>query len=94
MPSVAAGITLKPIQFEAAILGLEREGPWTYVDLGPSGTLATFLKYLLPKTTHSRTHHVLSRHGREVENLKRVMNLPLRDVPLAKAPSRVLSVTG
>jgi acyl transferase domain-containing protein len=69
------GTTARPIQFERAALGLEAEGPWTYVDLGPSGTLATFLKYLLPRSSRSRALRTLVPTGGVLENLGRVLEV-------------------
>lgn len=40
-------IVREPIRFAETIRALERQGPHVYVDVGPSGTLATFVKYLL-----------------------------------------------
>lgn len=50
----------KPIRFQDTIEALERENNYTYLDLGPSGTLATFVKYNLKKTSSSRTHTILT----------------------------------
>lgn len=50
----------KPIHFQETIEALERENNYTYLDLGPSGTLATFVKYNLKKGSPSLTHSVLT----------------------------------
>ena len=50
----------KPIRFQDIIEALERENTYTYLDVGPSGTLATFVKYNLKKTTSSRIHTLLT----------------------------------
>jgi acyl transferase domain-containing protein len=52
-----------PVFFERTIEMLEHEGPWLYIDLGPSGTLATFLKYILPATSRSQYAGILSPFG-------------------------------
>lgn len=42
----------QPIFFQKAIQKLEKEGSYEYLDVGPSGTLATFAKYnLAPSST-------------------------------------------
>ncbi|MBA2676115.1 acyltransferase domain-containing protein [Ramlibacter sp.] len=46
----------EPIRFQQTIAALEATGPHRYIDAGPSGTLATFLKYGLPKTSGSQYH--------------------------------------
>lgn len=40
-------IVRQPILFADTVRKLEREGPQFYVDVGPSGTLANFVRYLL-----------------------------------------------
>ncbi len=62
----------KPIEFERTIVELERRGSHDYVDVGPAGTLVTFLKYALPPTSASRKYPLLSPFGRELENYKKL----------------------
>lgn len=58
-----------PIRFHDTVAHLEQSGPHRYIDVGPSGTLATFVKYGLPKTSESTAHAVLTPFGRDVKNL-------------------------
>lgn len=58
----------RPIEFERTIAELERSGPGEYIDIGPAGTLATFVKYLLPSTSASRFFSVLSPFGTDLKN--------------------------
>lgn len=58
-----------PIQFQQSVLKFETEGSFNYLDLGPSGTLATFLKYLLPASSESTARAVITPYGREREAL-------------------------
>ncbi|MBD3347402.1 MAG: acyltransferase domain-containing protein [Chitinivibrionales bacterium] len=46
--------TRKAVFFNHVIRRLEQQGPNLYLDLGPSGTLATFIKYNLDKCSQSR----------------------------------------
>jgi acyl transferase domain-containing protein len=62
----------QPIAFEETIGELEKSGPHHYVDVGPAGTLATFLKYALPSTSKSKSYAVLSPFGTEVKNYERL----------------------
>jgi hypothetical protein len=62
----------KPIEFERTIVELERHGSHDYVDVGPAGTLVTFLKYTLPPTSASRRYPLLSPFGRELENYRKL----------------------
>jgi bacillaene synthase trans-acting acyltransferase len=58
-----------PIRFRETIARLEKEGARRYVDVGPAGTLATFLKYGLPPTTRSTVHSILTPFGTDQKNL-------------------------
>ncbi len=60
----------RPVDFCTAVKALEAEGPWHYVDGGPSGTLANFVKYNLSKPASSRTSALMSPFGKEVEDLR------------------------
>jgi acyl transferase domain-containing protein len=61
-------VTRHPIRFPEAIAHLERSGPCRYIDLGPAGTLATFLKYLLPAGSASTAQPILSPYGNDLRN--------------------------
>ncbi|MFL0799602.1 MAG: acyltransferase domain-containing protein [Agarilytica sp.] len=62
-------IARQPIEFKNTINFLERSGEYDYVDLGPAGTLATFLKYLLPKASHSKFYPIITPYEKAQENL-------------------------
>lgn len=66
-------VTRRPIRFADTITALEADGRHRYIDVGPAGTLAVFLKYLLPTTTNSTAHSILTLYGRDVANLTRLM---------------------
>lgn len=59
----------EPIRFQALVNDLESSGHYHYIDVGPAGTLATFLKYLLPTGSASRATTILSPWGREQDRL-------------------------
>ncbi|AGK50316.1 hypothetical protein BTI_4273 [Burkholderia thailandensis MSMB121] len=61
-----------PIRFETAITRLEAIGPCDYVDVGPSGTLATFVKYAVPRAA-PRAHPILTLLGNDLEQLAAVV---------------------
>jgi bacillaene synthase trans-acting acyltransferase len=65
-------VVRRPIRFRETVAFLERQGPLRYIDVGPAGTLATFLKYLLPKTTSSTVHAILTPYGLDQKNLAAV----------------------
>ena len=63
-------VVRRPIRFQETIAMLECEGPCCYIDIGPSGTLATFLKYLLSATSGSTRHEILTPYGRDLKNVE------------------------
>jgi len=61
----------RPIDFAGAFLDVERIHPGAaYLDLGPSGTQATFARYNLPAHAHGRVHTIMSPFGREPERIE------------------------
>ncbi|MGZ8245039.1 ACP S-malonyltransferase [Methylomagnum sp.] len=60
----------KPIRFHDTLRKLEETGHYTYIDLGPSKTLAGFVKYGLPQTSRSEVFGIISRFGDELEQLQ------------------------
>jgi malonyl CoA-acyl carrier protein transacylase len=73
-PEVMWNAVRRPIEFERTIAGLEKRGHLDYVDVGPAGTLATFLKYALPSTSASRKYSILSPFGMELKNYDRLIS--------------------
>ncbi|MEO8034080.1 MAG: acyltransferase domain-containing protein [Acidobacteriota bacterium] len=65
-------VVRNPIRFRGTIARLEQQGPRRYIDVGPAGTLATFLKYGLPPTTRSTVHAILTPFGVDQKNLEAV----------------------
>jgi len=64
----------EPIQLQRAVLRLEQAEPWLYVDVGPSGTLATCLKYLLQASSSSRAFTVMASLGDDLDRLRLVLS--------------------
>src|SRR5580765_11130 len=46
-------IARRPVRFRETIARLEQQGACRYIDVGPAGTLATFLKYGMPASARS-----------------------------------------
>lgn len=67
------------IDFPKAVNYMEQiAGPFLYIDLGPSGTLATFVKYNLPLSSASKSIPIMTPYKREAEQLEklaRILNL-------------------
>jgi acyl transferase domain-containing protein len=62
-------IVRQPIRFRDTIARLECSGAYRYIDVGPGGTLATFVKYGLPAGSRSTTHPILTPYGQDQKNL-------------------------
>lgn len=67
----------QPIEFRKTIEGLKQEG-CIYVDAGPSGTLATFVKYNLNNDSKSEIYGTMTPFGRDLENFERLKNSNLK----------------
>ncbi len=63
-----------PIQFQKTIQFMETKHPCCYIDLGPSGTLATFSKYILSKNSKSDVYATLTQFGHDLSNLRNILN--------------------
>lgn len=62
-------VVRRPIRFRETTARLEQQGACRYIDVGPAGTLATFLKYGMPATTKSTVHAILTPFGFDQKNL-------------------------
>jgi len=58
-----------PIDYFSFVSFMEEVGPLLYLDLGPSGTSATFVKYNLSSTSKSKTHTIMTPYHKEVFQL-------------------------
>ncbi len=67
-------VVSKPTDFRNYVNYMESLGPCLYIDLGPSGTAATFVKYNLPKTSHSRVFPIMTPFKRELQQLEKLKN--------------------
>lgn len=66
-------VVRKPVAFQQTIQKLEKDQPFIYVDLGPSGTLANFVKQNVTDRSTSERFHVFSTFGHDRPNLEKVM---------------------
>lgn len=67
-------VVRNPIRFREAAVRLDQERPRRFIDVGPAGTLATFLKYSLPNTTRSTVRAILTPFGTDQKNLADVLS--------------------
>ena len=76
-------VVRRPIRFRETIARLEREGARRYIDVGPSGTLATFLKYMTPASAKSTSNAILTPYGFDQKNLATLLAPTGRQLTLA-----------
>jgi len=55
----------QPVEFGSTVRSLLDKGDFHFLDVGPSGTLATFVKYLLPADSASAYSDVINTFGRD-----------------------------
>ena len=73
-PSHFWNVISLPIQFKDTIQQLEKENNYCYLDVGPSGTLATFVKYNISKGSLSKSIQVLSPFNSNLVNFESIKN--------------------
>jgi len=66
-------VTRNLVDFAKTIRQLEASGPYLYVDLGPSGSMATAVKYNLKRDSQSEFLTVSSPFGHEGKNLESLL---------------------
>jgi bacillaene synthase trans-acting acyltransferase len=62
----------RPLNFQKTIQKLEEDGQFHYIDLGPSGTLANFVKRNLSTDSISEVYDVLTPFGQEIKKIQRL----------------------
>jgi trans-AT polyketide synthase/acyltransferase/oxidoreductase domain-containing protein len=77
----------KPIRFQQTVQRLENQQAYVYLDIGPSGTLANFVKYNLTKQSQSKTFPILTPFGQNLKNLEKVKDFFLTIAPNTPKPS-------
>lgn len=65
----------QPTDFSQLVDEMENLGPCLYLDLGPSGTSANFVKYNLPKHSSSSIFPIMSPYKREAVELVKLQEL-------------------
>lgn len=63
----------RPIRLQSTLEMLAAQGPARYIDVGPSGTLATFVKYVLPRGGDFTTHPVLTPYGDDAGHFRKLV---------------------
>lgn len=60
------------VDFSGAINSLLDKGEHIFIDVGPSGTLATFVKYLMKPNSSSQFFEVVNQFGRDLNSLHKL----------------------
>ena len=66
-------VARQPIQFMATIQHLEKMNHYDYIDVGPSGTLATFVKYNLAPSSSSQSKTLMTPMKNDLEILDKCL---------------------
>lgn len=77
-------VTRHPVEFEKTICSMLQGDDYIFIDVGPSGTLATFIKYLLPSHSGSVHLEVINQFGKDINTIEKLKaKLPLSDTVLS-----------
>jgi hypothetical protein len=68
------GVIRDKIYIPEAVNENESSGSYLYIDLGPSGTMANFVKYNLKPDSISKTFNIITPFDNELKNLDCISN--------------------
>lgn len=60
-----------PVEFGETIRTMLESGDYTFIDVGPSGSLATSVKYLLPPGSGSVFLEIMNQYGKDLDSMDR-----------------------
>jgi len=61
-----------PVNFEQTVNKLLNKGEYIFIDLGPSGSLATFVKYILPVNSGSTSLPMINPFGNDLNSIEKL----------------------
>lgn len=61
-----------PVEFGKAIRMMLQKGDFIFIDAGPSGSLATSVKYLLPSNSNSLYLETINQFGRDLNSMEKL----------------------
>ncbi len=67
----------QPIDFAQTIQKMLEKDDYLFIDVGPSGTLATIVKYLLPKGTQSLSIELINQFGNDLQMIDKFKSIVL-----------------
>jgi acyl transferase domain-containing protein len=62
-------VVRQPVDFEHTIQTISQQQDAIFIDVGPSGSLATFVKYLLPAESHCEYFETINLYGNDLKSL-------------------------
>ncbi|MCW8876729.1 MAG: acyltransferase domain-containing protein [Kangiellaceae bacterium] len=65
-------VVRQPVEFEKTIISMLDRGDFIFVDVGPSGSLATFVKYLLPENSQSLYLEAINQFGKNLSTINKL----------------------
>jgi bacillaene synthase trans-acting acyltransferase len=72
-------ILFKPVQFAKTIKTLIKQEDSIFIDVGPSGTLATFIKYLSDENDQPITSDTINQYGKNCQSLNKTIQYLQKD---------------
>lgn len=64
----------EPVAFEKAVAYLLDKNDYIFIDVGPSGVLATCIKYILPSNSSSVHLEVINQFGKDLQSLEKFIH--------------------
>lgn len=61
-----------PVNFEETVKKIEQTGNYIFIDIGPSGTLSTFVKYILSPNSSSVSLQMINQFGRDLNTIEKL----------------------
>ncbi|MDA7716909.1 acyltransferase domain-containing protein [bacterium] len=61
-----------PVNFEQTVKKIEQTGNYIFIDIGPSGTLSTFIKYILSPNSSSVSLQMINQFGRDLNAIEKL----------------------
>ena len=65
-------VVRQPVEFESTIQSLVNRGDYIFIDVGPSGSLSTFVKYIKPKENQSSHLEMINQFGQNLKSLEKL----------------------
>ena len=73
-PKYFWNVVRQPIQFHKAINNMNQREPNMYIDLGPSGTLASFVKQIISPQSDSKVFSIMTPFNQDLKHLNEVID--------------------